>query len=77
MITRDPLPVPCLTEKYWATFGTLPGLHLARTLSMVRAHSSRRPLPRVEGLTVEERLGREDENVRRCLDYARAAWGER
>ncbi len=33
MITRDPLRVPCLAQKYWATFPDLPGRHLARTLS--------------------------------------------
>ena len=38
MITRDPLKVPCLTERYWATFPDLPGRHLARTLSLVRDH---------------------------------------
>ena len=31
MITRDPLKVPCLTERYWATFPDLPGRHLAHT----------------------------------------------
>jgi len=25
MITRDPLKVPCLTPKFWATFASLPG----------------------------------------------------
>jgi sugar phosphate isomerase/epimerase len=72
MITRDPLQVPCLTEKYWATFESLPGLHLARALTMVRTHAAKRPLPRVGGLTAEEKLKVEDENVRRCLDFARA-----
>ena len=44
MITRDPLKVPCLTDRYWATFADLPGRHLARTLSLVRSHL-RDPLP--------------------------------
>ncbi len=39
---------------------------------MVRTHVSNRPLPRVDGLTPEERLKAEDENVRRCLASARA-----
>src|SRR5262249_18069033 len=38
MITRDPLKVPCLAPKYWATFADLPGRHLARTLALVRKH---------------------------------------
>ena len=40
MITRDPLPIPCLTEKYWAAMGDVPGRDLARTLRMVRAKKS-------------------------------------
>ena len=51
MITRDPLKVPCLTEKYWATFADLPGRHLARTLALVRAHAAKHPLPRISGLS--------------------------
>ena len=38
MITRDPLDVPCLDDRYWATFPDLPGRHLARALAYVRAH---------------------------------------
>ena len=40
MITRDPLEVPCLTPKYWATFEDLPARHLARSLTMVRDHAA-------------------------------------
>jgi sugar phosphate isomerase/epimerase len=71
MITRDPLDVPCLGDRYWATFPDLPGRHLARALSYVRAHPPARPLPRVAQLAIEERLRAEDENIRRCLAYAR------
>lgn len=39
MITRDPREIPCLTEKYWATCDDLNGVHLARTLSQVRANN--------------------------------------
>jgi hypothetical protein len=72
MITRDPLEVPCLTEKYWATFTDLPGRHLARSLAMVRAHAAKRPLPRISGLTADAKLKAEDDNVRRSFAYARA-----
>jgi sugar phosphate isomerase/epimerase len=72
MITRDPLEIPCLTEKYWATFEDLSGRHLARSLTMVRTHAARQPLPRVSGLTPAEKLKVEDDNVRRCFAYARA-----
>jgi sugar phosphate isomerase/epimerase len=72
MITRDPLEVPCLTEKYWATFAELPGRHLARTLTMVRNHAARRPLERMTGLPLEAKFQAEEENVRRSFAFARA-----
>ncbi|MCL4782444.1 MAG: sugar phosphate isomerase/epimerase [Bryobacterales bacterium] len=37
-ITRNPLRIPCLTDKYWATFPDRNGLLLARALRRVRAH---------------------------------------
>src|SRR5207302_1326746 len=40
MITRDPLKVPCLTPKFWATFESLPGRHLAPFLSCLREADS-------------------------------------
>jgi sugar phosphate isomerase/epimerase len=71
MITRDPLHVPCVTEKYWTTFTDVPGLALARTLQQVRAHAPRMPLPRIGGLSPEARYRLELEHVRRSIDYAR------
>lgn len=71
MITRDPLKVPCLTPGYWATFEDLPARHLARSLTMVRDHPPKRALPLVAGLSREEQLKAEDDNVRRCLARAR------
>jgi sugar phosphate isomerase/epimerase len=71
MMTRDPLKVPCLTEKYWATFADLPGWNLARTLAMVRDHAAKDPLPRVASLSRDERLRVEDDNVKTSLAYAR------
>jgi sugar phosphate isomerase/epimerase len=75
MITRDPLKVPCLTEAYWTTFENLPGRHLARALSMVRARAAKQPLPRLDGLAPNESLRREDANVRQCLASARSTLG--
>jgi len=70
MITRDPLEVPCLTDKYWATFGDVNGVALARTLSRIRAHRPVAPLPRITGLSAESRYALELELVRRSIDYA-------
>jgi sugar phosphate isomerase/epimerase len=71
MITRDPLKIPCLTTKYWTTFDSLPGKELARTLTMVRKHAARKPLPGVSGLSQKQKLELEEKNVRQSLNYAR------
>jgi 3-oxoisoapionate decarboxylase len=70
MMTRDPLKVPCLTPKYWATLEHIPGRRLAEMLALVRAKAVKKSLPRVSELSKEEQLKREDENVRECLRYA-------
>jgi 3-oxoisoapionate decarboxylase len=75
MITRDPLKVPCLTDKYWATFPELNGVHLGRMLSWIRANPPRAPLPRITGLTPEERVALEHELVDRSIVYARDQLG--
>jgi sugar phosphate isomerase/epimerase len=71
MITRDPLRVPCLDKKYWATFADLPAKELARALAMVREKAAKQPLPRISELSQSEKLVREDENVRASLEFAR------
>jgi sugar phosphate isomerase/epimerase len=65
MITRDPLKIPLLTDRYWATFPEKTGLDLARTLRFVNEHRS--PLPRVSHLTKAESSKAEDQNVIDCL----------
>jgi sugar phosphate isomerase/epimerase len=75
MITRDPLKIPCLTDRYWSTFPALPGLHLARSLSFVRAHPPASPLPRISPLAPDARLRAEDENLRQCVLYAHERLG--
>lgn len=69
MITRDPLSIPCLTEKYWATLGKVPAADLARTLAKVRAAARKEPLPRITKLTPAEQLAAEDRNVRESFLY--------
>jgi sugar phosphate isomerase/epimerase len=70
MITRDPLKVPCLTPRYWATFESLPGRHLARTLTTVRKHRPHDRLPNISGLPHKQQLAAEEDNVRKCMAYA-------
>jgi 3-oxoisoapionate decarboxylase len=75
MITRDPLKVPCLTEGYWVTFADLPARHLARMISLVREHPPNHPLQRISPLLPEDQLRAEDENIGRCLAFARDRLG--
>jgi hypothetical protein len=70
-ITRDPLRIPCLADRYWATFPDRTGLDLARTLRFIQEHESAKPLPRVSHLSYEELLALENQNVIDCLVYAR------
>jgi sugar phosphate isomerase/epimerase len=71
MITRDPLRVPCLTDKYWTTFPDRNGRYLARTLILVQKEHSSQPLPRVSQLSHDSHVRFEEENVVSCLRYAR------
>jgi len=70
MITRDPLRIPCLTDKYWATFVDSSPRRLAAMLRMVRAYGTR-SLPRLGNLSPDDRAKREEDNVAACLRYAR------
>jgi sugar phosphate isomerase/epimerase len=76
MITRDPLSIPCLTDRYWATLGRVPARDLARTLVLVRKAARKKPMPRISTLAEAARLRVEDQNVRASLAHAAAAkWG--
>jgi sugar phosphate isomerase/epimerase len=70
MITRDPLVIPCLTEKYWATLEKVSGRDLARTLAWVRANPRKEPLPRIGKLPPDEQVTVEDRHVRESFEYA-------
>jgi hypothetical protein len=67
MITRDPLRIPCLTAKYWATLGDVRGQELADTLSRVQRHKSSQPLPHVSNLSHGDQLEAEATNIDRSL----------
>lgn len=73
-IARDPLKVPVLAEKYWATFPRVPGSDLARTLRTVRRHASAKLL-QVSGLPLAKQVEAELAGVRRSLAYAEAELG--
>jgi len=77
MLTRDPLKITCLTEKYWLTFPERNGKYLARTLALVRKNKPAKPLPRVTGLDKEAALRMELDNINQCVAYARDHLGLR
>ncbi|WP_051669619.1 sugar phosphate isomerase/epimerase family protein [Bryobacter aggregatus] len=76
-ITRDPLQVPCLTPKYWTTFGDRKAVDLATTLAMVRTQKAPFPMARTSGLSKARVLQMEEDAVRVSLDYARSNLGLR
>jgi len=71
MITRNPLEVPCLTDKYWISFPDRNGRYLARTLRMVDANARKEPLPTLDALDRTAQMRLEEDNVKQCLYYAR------
>lgn len=73
MITRDPLRVPCLTPKFWATLERVPGRDLADTLARVRKHAAK--LPRLAELSDDKQLAVEGDNVEQSLAFARKRLG--
>ncbi len=76
MITRNPLEVPCLTDRYWTTFPDRNGRFLAGTLRLVHDAAARlQPLPRVDHESPEGLLQLEEENVKQSLYYARTRLG--
>jgi 3-oxoisoapionate decarboxylase len=79
MITRDPLPVPYRTDRYWSTFddSLRTPERIGRFESTVLAKGWTRPLPRTTGLSPEGQLQAEDENVAESVRYARDHLGLR
>lgn len=70
LITRDPLKVPCLADKFWATIPQVSGNDLARTLRFVREHPAK-SLQEVGSLSLEKQVELEDSNIAVSLKYAR------
>jgi sugar phosphate isomerase/epimerase len=70
LITRDPLKVPCLSEKFWATMPQVSGDDLARTLRFVREHPAK-SLQEVGSLSLDKQVELEDSNIAASVKYAR------
>jgi sugar phosphate isomerase/epimerase len=75
MITRDPLSIPCLTDKYWSTMPAVPGIDLARMITWLRADKRKEPLPKISNRSEQDQLALEDDYVKRSIAYAQnAGW---
>jgi 3-oxoisoapionate decarboxylase len=74
LITRDPLKVPCLSEKFWATMPNVSGNDLARSLRFVREHPAK-ALQEVGSLSLEKQVELEDANIAASLKFAREKLG--
>ncbi len=77
MITRDPLKIPCLTDKYWATFDQISAKELGRFLYQIKTHKPEDSLPVTSDQSSDEQLAMEAENNRISLEYARQHYGFR
>jgi sugar phosphate isomerase/epimerase len=71
MITRDPLKVPYRRDAYWSTFGGRSEALAREFERTVLARESAAPLPRISGLSPEDQIAAEDENVERSEAFAR------
>ena len=75
MITRDPLKIPCLTKKYWATMEAVSAEQLAGALAMVRKNAASKPLPHINGLDLDGQLALEDKHVKASFAFAQERLG--
>lgn len=75
MITRDPLRVPYLEDGYWVTYERRDPAREEAFRTAVLTNASPGPLPRITGLTPDQMLASEDDNVRACVAYARGTLG--
>lgn len=75
MITRDPLKIPCLTEKYWATFDKIDARELAIFLRKIKEQKSKDALPRISNRSTDEQLALEIENNETSVLFAKKNYG--
>ena len=74
MITRNALEVPCLTDKYWATFDEIRGYRLAKALAMVRENASNQ-LTSIEGKEGDALYRYEEANIIDSVEYGERRLG--
>lgn len=71
MITRDPLVVPYKTDKYWVTYPQRDNARIQKFEREILLKAWTKPLPRISGLSNEQTLAVENDNIRKCAEYAK------
>ena len=75
MITRDPLKVPYLDDKYWASYEKRDTAKIEKFKTSVLSKAWTKPLPKISGMSSQRMLAVEDDNIRRCVAYAKRTLG--
>jgi 3-oxoisoapionate decarboxylase len=70
LITRDALPVPVLTERYWATLGDLRAPQLASTWRELKTRASSKSFPVISALSKKEQVQTERHNIEQSMRFA-------
>ncbi|MBM3801264.1 MAG: hypothetical protein FJW26_03020 [Acidimicrobiia bacterium] len=75
MMTRDPLKVPYLDNKYWASRENRDPAKIESFKNSVLSRAWTKPLPKVSGMSSQRMLAVEDDSIRRCVAYAKRTLG--
>jgi len=75
MITRDPLKVPYLDDKYWVTHEKRDEARIEKFKANILSKAAKAPLPKISGMSSQRMLAVEDDNIRRCVAYAKRTLG--
>ena len=75
MVTRDPWKVPYKSDKYWATYQERNEDRMDNFKSAILNKASAASLPKISGMSSARMLAVEDENVRKCVSYAKRTLG--
>ncbi len=75
MITRDPLTVPYLDDKYWVTHDKRDEARVEKFKASILSKAAKAPLPKISGMSSQRMLAVEDDNIRRCVAYAKRTLG--
>lgn len=75
MVTADPISVPYMTDRYWASWPGRDAALVEKFQSTVLSKASPKPLPKVSGMSSARLQAVEDENLRRSVSYSKRTLG--